>query len=144
MEKRWGSTCISEVTKSVDELADEIAMKVAQLAFDELNKKRMPNWVNPEYKFTDFIIMSEDIGFDYQAIDFDLGAAIETAWKNLQPLEDLISRYTDGFSDDNPTFYDMVEKSFYKILDDVDRDILSSKFEKEESRVNDIYKYFYK
>lgn len=144
MEKRWGSTCISEVTKSVDELADEIARKVAQLAFDELNKKRMPDWVNPEYKFTDFIIMSEDIGFDYQAIDFDLGAAIETAWKNLQPLEDLISRYTDGFSDDNPTFYDMVEKSFYKILDDVDRDILSSKFEKEESRVNDIYKYFYK
>lgn len=144
MEKRWGSTCISEVTKSVDELADEIAMKVAQLAFDELNKKRMPDWVNPEYKFTDFIIMSEDIGFDYQAIDLDLGAAIETAWKNLQPLEDLISRYTDGFSDDNPTFYDMVEKSLYKILDDVDRDILSSKFEKEESRVNDIYKYFYK
>lgn len=144
MEKRWGSTCISEVTKSVDELADEIAMKVAQLAFDELNKKIMPDWVNPEYKFTDFMIMSVDIGFDYQAIDFDLGAAIETAWKNLQPLEDLISRYTDGFSDDNPTFYDMVEKSFYKILDDVDRDILSSKFEKEESRVNDIYKYFYK
>lgn len=144
MEKRWGSTCISEVTKSVDELADEIAMKVAQLTFDELNKKIMPDWVNPEYKFTDFIIMSENIGFDYQAIDLDLGAAIETAWKNLQPLEDLISRYTDGFSDDNPTFYDMVEKSFYKILDDVDRDILSSKFEKEESRVNDIYKYFYK